>query len=246
MASDTDDRLYNSTFLKSGISGSTLKWIAIVTMVIDHTAAVVVKRVLLLANGCTYDSLLLAYTIMRGIGRIAFPLFCFLLVEGFFHTHSRKKYALRLLLFALVSEVPFDLALKGKAIELTHQNVFFTLFIGLFVISLMNRFKDRFEYQAIAAAIGMAAAYMIRCDYDWVGILLIVVLYLLHGNRRWQCAAGAAVVCYELPAPLAFLPILFYNGKRGRRLKYFFYIFYPAHLLLLYFVSLVFVSGFSR
>ena len=106
---------------KKGISGSTLKMIAIVTMLIDHIGAAVLARLLMVnglgeldqtstdaivqwlsANGALYGT----YTAMRMIGRVAFPIFCFLLVEGFLHTHDVKKYAMRLGLFALLSEIP--------------------------------------------------------------------------------------------------------------------------------------------
>ena len=125
---------------KKGISGSTLKMIAIVTMLIDHIGAAVLARLLMVnglgeldqtnadaimqwlsANGALYWT----YTIMRMIGRVAFPIFCFLLVEGFLHTHDVKKYAMRLGLFALLSEIPFDLAFSSKILEFNYQNVFF-------------------------------------------------------------------------------------------------------------------------
>ena len=124
---------------KKGISGSTLKMIAIVTMVIDHIGAAVLARLLMVnglgeldqtnadaimqwlsANGALYWT----YTVMRMIGRVAFPIFCFLLVEGFLHTHDVKKYAMRLGLFALISEIPFDLAFSDKILEFNYQNVF--------------------------------------------------------------------------------------------------------------------------
>ena len=123
---------------KKGISGSTLKMIEIVTMVIDHIGAAVLARLLMVnglgeldqtnadaimqwlsANGALYWT----YTVMRMIGRVAFPIFCFLLVEGFLHTHDVKKYAMRLGLFALLSEIPFDLACSSKILEFNYQNV---------------------------------------------------------------------------------------------------------------------------
>ena len=123
---------------KKGISGSTLKMIAIVTMLIDHIGAAVLARLLMVnglgeldqtntdaimqwlsANGALYWM----YTVMRMIGRVAFPIFCFLLVEGFLHTHDVKKYAMRLGLFALLSEIPFDLAFSSKILEFNYQNV---------------------------------------------------------------------------------------------------------------------------
>ena len=141
------------------IPGSTLKIIAMVCMLIDHTAAVLFDRILISRGlldavnasdgGASFLStgntavIYYADMIMRAIGRISFPIFCFLLIEGFMHTHDVKKYALNLGIFALVSEIPFDLAFAGKPFYLDYQNVFFTLFIGLvMMIFLQNRFKS--------------------------------------------------------------------------------------------------------
>ena len=114
---------------QKGLSGSTLKLIAIITMLIDHIGAAVIARLLIAGQGS--EMLYKIYYAMRAVGRVAFPIFCFLLVEGFFYTGSRKKYALRLFGFALLSEIPFDLAFSGKILEFGYQNVFFTLLIGL-------------------------------------------------------------------------------------------------------------------
>ena len=131
---------------KKGISGSTLKMIAIVTMLIDHIGAAVLARLLMVnglgeldqtnadaimqwlsANGALYWT----YTIMRMIGRVAFPIFCFLLVEGFLHTHDVKKYAMRLGLFALLSEIPFDLMYGGTWFYPVHQNLIWNSIIRM-------------------------------------------------------------------------------------------------------------------
>lgn len=122
------------------IPGSTLKIIAMVCMLIDHTAAVLFDRILISRGlldavnasdgGASFLStgntavIYYADMIMRAIGRISFPIFCFLLIEGFMHTHDVKKYALNLGIFALVSEIPFDLAFAGKPFYLDYQNVF--------------------------------------------------------------------------------------------------------------------------
>ena len=133
---------------KRGISSAMLKNIAVVTMLIDHIGAVIVAR-LLVRNGL-YEAMVNqeAYTAwmgqnggmygiymaMRIIGRLAFPIYCFLLVEGFYHTRSRAKYAGRLFLFALLSEVPFDLAFSRRMWDFSSSNVFITLLFGLLVI----------------------------------------------------------------------------------------------------------------
>lgn len=240
---------------KFGISGSTLKLIAIISMFIDHTGAAVVARILntypygtAASDGVyglfSYDNWYRIYQVMRGIGRIAFPIFCFLLVEGFLHTHNIKKYALRLLLFCFLSEIPFDLAFNNSILEFGYQNVFFTLFLGLLaMIGIHAAFsKDGWHptvkgiLSLLVLLAAMLAAELLSTDYSYIGVFCIVMLYLTHENKFQQLFVGCIEFCWELPAPLAFLPIAFYNGKRGWNLKYFFYLFYPLHLLLLVFL----------
>lgn len=241
----------------TGISGSTLKLIAIVSMFIDHIGAAVLENGLLdstlaPAGAALRSQLISLDRILRAIGRPAFPIFCFLLVEGFLHTRDAKKYALRLFLFALISEIPFDLAIHGKPVAWNMQNVYFTLLIGLLVMMASARFSqntsgnpaprelrigkyrlDNVWIQSLIFALGLAAGYLLRTDYGFKGVLLIEILYFFRYDRRNQCVAGAIAMSWELPAPLAFLPVYAYNGKRGLSLKYFFYLFYPVHLLIL-------------
>lgn len=250
---------------KFGISGSTLKLIAVVSMLIDHIGAAVVIRLLYACMNQAdwigesvyrlYDnkSLFSIYFVMRSIGRIAFPIYCFLLVEGFEKTRNRWKYALRLFLFALISEVPFDLAFQSKVYGFNYQNVFFTLFLGLLAMICMDAIQKKLDEKAerskptasriiwavgavLTVAIFAYLADLLKTDYSHLGVMCISVLYLLRRNRLIQTIAGAVSFSWEMPAPLAFLPIYFYNGKRGWKLKYFFYAFYPVHLLLLYLV----------
>lgn len=220
-----------------GLSGSTLKFIAIITMFIDHFAATVVRGIITLpgvrANQDLYRQLGSLYNLMRDIGRIAFPIFCFLLVEGFLHTRDVKKYASRLFLFALISEIPFDFALKPSWFYPGKQNVYFTLLIGLLVLWGITVCYGRASLQILIMVAGLLAARFLQTDYSYKGVFLIEVLYILRFSRLYQCLGGAAAISWEVPAPLAFLPVYFYNGKRGISLKYFFYWFYPAHLVLL-------------
>lgn len=301
-----------------GISGSTLKLIAVVTMLTDHAGATVIRAIwrhpAVSSVPERYTLWSHIYAASRDIGRIAFPIFCFLLVEGFLHTRNVRKYAERLLLFALISELPFDLALKGNWYYPAKQNVYFTLLIGLLVLiglryvaqypwapadpnarrggatasgrSAVNpppsydpatgrpasggpasgrpafgrpasgepaytrsasRDPSTGRPSARAAllrlrhwlwlpilAAGMYLALWLDTDYNFKGVFLIAALYLTHSNRLYQCAGGAAAVAWELPAPIAFIPVLLYNGTRGLKMKYFFYWFYPVHLLVLH------------
>lgn len=241
---------------RKGISGSSLKLLAVVTMLIDHIAAAILARYIKIGGAELLSSSLYGiYFLMRSIGRLAFPIYCFLLVEGFDHTRSRKKYALRLFLFALVSEIPFDLAFNSKVLEFGYQNVFFTLFLGLVTIMILSEVEKHQEWNvvlrillfAVIIAAGMSAAYALKTDYSYLGVMCIVVLYLFRVRRLPQVLAGcAAFFWWELPAVLAFIPIYFYNGKRGWNIKYFFYLFYPLHLLILYLICVALgVSGIS-
>lgn len=248
---------------KKGLSGSTLKLIAVITMLIDHIGAAILGRYLM-ATGYMeialsgeissmiawlqeYSTLYWSYTAMRMIGRIAFPIFCFLLIEGFQKTHDRKKYALRLFIFALVSELPFDLAFKARIFDMTYQNVFFTLFFGFLALLAYDKISQKSWLEkplgdkavrpllsAAALAVCAAAAELLRADYGALGVLMITVLYVFRTKKPAMIAAGCVAFAWELTAPLAFIPIGFYNGKRGLKLKYMFYLFYPLHLLILY------------
>lgn len=245
---------------KRGISGSTLKIIAIAAMIIDHVAAALLFRLLVdpgnnvrvqeLLASVGSRNLMSAITIMRSVGRIAFPIFCFLMVEGFGRTHDKRKYALRMGIFALVSEIPFDLAFSSKVLEFSYQNIFFTLFLGLLAMivadSIDRRVKAGMNKTANAAirillivlvtAVFAGAAEYLHTDYAGTGVVCIMVLYMFRRYKAAQIAAGCVSFLWELPAPLAFLPIAFYNGRRGLKLKYVFYLFYPVHLLIIYLI----------
>lgn len=224
------------------LSGSTLKIIAIISMFIDHAALVLLYWGILYHNqpimeGTEIYNIYLIYNAMRKIGRIAFPIFCFLLIEGFTHTSNRKKYALRLLIFAVISEIPFNLAASNQFIDSSSCNVFVTLLLGLLTIWAMDQFRGKYYIQIPIALLGCLAAYLVNSDYDYRGIVLIVLLYIFRYDRSMQAVAGSLSLYWEWPAIFAFIPICMYNGKRGRNIKYFFYVFYPVHLLLLYFIG---------
>lgn len=220
------------------LSGSSLKIIAIILMLIDHIGAVILyhgflARQLLILPDTTAYNIYIVYQILRFIGRASFPIFCFLLVQGFVHTSNKRGYAVRLFLFALISEIPFDIAIHGSWWTFDSQNVFFTLLIGFFVLWLTEMWKGNALLQIIIAGLGMGLAYLMKTDYSYWGIILIVVLYYFRNRPVIQTISGSIFLAWEAPAILAFIPINMYNGKRGISLKYFFYVFYPAHLLLL-------------
>lgn len=232
---------------KFGISGNVLKMIALVTMLIDHVGAVIVQRTRVFPEFSGEDWIWLnqSYDLLRSVGRVAFPIFCFLLVEGFLHTKSAGKYLTRMLVFAVISEIPFNLAITGGIQSTAYQNVYWELALGLAVLMIFRFFEEKkFHYilQVIArllvVTVAMGAAESLNLDYGLYGILSIAILYICRTNRLVQALAGGLSFCWEIPAPLAFVPVAFYNGKRGRGLKYAFYVFYPAHLLILYEIAI--------
>lgn len=209
-----------------GMSGSTLKLIALGSMLVDHLAA---SGVLLKI----YDSDRL-YEFCRSVGRIAFPLFCFLLVEGFVYTRNRKAYLIRLFLFALLSEVPFDLAFFGTPFLFSYQNVFFTLFLGFLTLCGVEELRNR-EHTAwvwVPILSGIILAFLLQTDYSGFGVILILIFYWFREAPLWRNLISGCVCLGEPAAILSLIPIQLYNGKRGIPLKYVFYLFYPLHLLL--------------
>lgn len=244
----------------SGMPGSTLKLIAVITMFIDHFAACCLERVMYtegiriyLDDGADMPRLVWIYLIMRLIGRVAFPIFVFLLVEGLSHTRNKWKYLGRLCVFALISEIPFDMAFNltdaqvfsGKLAEGSSQNVFFTLAIGLFVIIILELVMRKYEkglmqicLSLAVIAAGMAGAALLHTDYDGAGVLAIVIMWRLKDKRLFvmglMCLVLTVTNFLEITAFFALIPAAKYNGTRGMKLKYVFYVFYPAHLLLLW------------
>lgn len=242
-------------FLRAGISGGTLKLIAVITMLIDHIGAALIETGILRSYDMAAMMAVvkteagmrwyLTDLVLRLIGRLAFPIFCFLLTEGFRYTKNEIKYAGNMLLFALISEIPFDLAFFNRIYDPGAQNVYFTLFLGVVMMIFLKRSGDRQVLHAVVVAATCAAAYLVKSDYSYIGILIIASFYLFRKNRTRQfLAAGflAAVESLSLfgAAALSLVPISRYNGERGKlRLKYFFYWFYPVHILLLYLLRCV-------
>lgn len=226
---------------QTGIGAGTLKIIAMVTMLVDHIAAAVLVRYFYATGDWGLYSI---YYTMRQIGRIAFPIYCFLLVEGAERTANRGRYLGRMAVFALISEIPFDLAFGSSLLEWNYQNVFFTLTIALSIIFGIEWIGGRMPegvwrkaaVLAVAAA-GMFLAAGLRTDYGWKGVACILILYFFRKNLKTELIMGYAAFVFllgEITALPAFLLLSFYRGKKGFSCKYLFYGFYPVHLLLLF------------
>ena len=232
------------------LSGSVLKVIAAVTMFIDHFGASI-----LIYEPWAFEPYFYflgtpigPYRLCRDIGRIAFPIFCFLLTEGFLHTSNRFRYARNLFIFALISEIPFSMML-GDLGNFQYQNTLFTLLLGYLAIWGMEHFRDRVILQILCALSSMWVAYFLHTDYDWRGILLILILYLFHDRRNTQVILAGISLLWEWKACFSMIYIRLYNGKRGflkgKFGKYFFYCYYPLHMVLLIILR-YFILGFAH
>lgn len=211
------------------LSGSSLKIIAVLSMVIDHCAYY------LLEHGTVL------YEAMRCVGRIAFPVFAFLIAEGFSHTRNKRSYFVQLLGFAFFSEIPWFL-LNGA--DGTH-NVMFTLALGVVALTLLDRCCEHKVLSFMAVCLVAVLAYYMGTDYDWRGILMIAIFYITQpqaGNlqdRMIQILFILPLMIHygTIGAIFASVVILSYNGNRGfitgKAWKYVFYAFYPVHLILI-------------
>lgn len=227
--------------MEKGLTGAKLKWIAIVTMLIDHIGAVVIAQKL--ANmGISLDAtvnhwLIWIYWVCRLIGRLSFPLFLFLLIEGFTHTKNVYRYGLNLFLFALISEIPFDLAVSNTMFYWNNQNIFFTLFLGLILLVFIKN-QNKLISIVLILVFGLINEYLIFGDYGLYGIILLGGMYLL---KKDVPARNIFVIIvgtyYQLTQGLSFLFMNQYNGQRGKQNKAFFYLFYPIHLLILQIIA---------
>mgnify|MGYP003300503268 CR=1 FL=1 len=268
----------NNTIIQmKGFSGYHLKMIALITMLIDHIGAVVLWRLFEASYRITAsmqmsdylgDKIIvwfsqnqeLMYTIyeyMRLIGRMAFPIYCFLLVEGFLHTRNVGKYAFRLFLFALLSEIPFDFALEGTFWSPTYNNVFFTLLLGLLCINCLNWLERLFQkwqekkwdkfigncikaflFFVVIAGMGVIAEDILMTDYGMAGVVAIAIIWLFRSQK--VVGFSSSILSLGLLSSsteylaICMLPfIMKYDGTRGKQTKYLFYAFYPIHLFLL-------------
>lgn len=232
-----------------GISASTLKFIAIFGMTMDHT-------------GIVFGDYLpfWAKIILFAFGGLTFPTMAFLLVEGYKHTSDLKRYALRLLLFAIISLIPFMWAMHSPGL-----NVMFTLLLGLITLYLYDHMKNRTAFWCVFVLLSLVSAVM---DWSLMGVPMVLMYYVLKGKWRKIIIPALLPIGFilvklvigllffssivDILPSVAFacigcsftVPLLAaYNGHRGRSLKYIFYMYYPGHLFILVLLRGGFVSG---
>ena len=238
---------------KMDLSAAALHILAMAFMLMDHLWA----------------TLLPAQEWLTCVGRIAFPIFAFMAVEGYFHTHNLKKYLLRMLIFAVISEVPFDLMYGGTWFYPVHQNVIWTLMMGLAGIHLMEtvrKKKSTFVYilvSAIVVILGGLLGTLSMVDYYGIGVLTVFIFYFFRG-RKWWCLLGQMLalywvnvellgglmypirlfgmefeLCQQGLALLALLPIWLYRGRQGYHSKPFQYFCYAFYPMHMLVIVLV-------
>ena len=225
------------------LSSFVLKIIAIISMVYDHAIKIIPRDF----------SIPFEFWIP---GRIAFPIFAFLLVEGIEHTKSISKYVLRIGLLAIVSEFIYDLTFHNTVLEFSGQNVLFELFLGLCVLWLYKFLKEKQKEEFIVFPLLFAIiiSIVLRFDYGMGGVLCIFLFYLgrdKKGIKKYILyffailmttlnITNATVALLQIYSLFSLIPISLYNGKRGYKFnKYVFYAFYPAHLIVLYVIKLI-------
>lgn len=238
---------------KMDLSAAALHILAMAFMLMDHLWA----------------TLLPAQEWLTCVGRIAFPIFAFMAVEGYFHTHNLKKYLLRMLIFAVISEVPFDLMYGGTWFYPVHQNVIWTLMMGLVGIHLMEtvrKKKSTFVYilvSAIVVILGGLLGTLSMVDYYGIGVLTVFIFYFFR-QRKWWCLLGQMLalywvnvellgglmypirlfgtefeLCQQGLALLALLPIWLYRGRQGYHSKPFQYFCYAFYPIHMLVIVLV-------
>lgn len=219
------------------LSSFSLRLLALVCMLVDHAGL----------------ALFPAIGAFRCVGRLSFPIYCFLLVQSYAHSHDIRAYGRRLLLLALLSEIPFDLLIFGRIASSMEQNVFFSLIFGLITIQSADALRDRPLYAGFAAAALAMGAMVCRVSFGWLGVALCLCMHCFAARRLRMAAVTAGVlliytlslllsgvtmswVLVSFCALLSLVPLLLYNGKRGPRtplLTLAFYAAYPLHIVCL-------------
>jgi len=233
-----------------------LKIIAVIAMLIDHTAAsfgsIVINE---MWTGCNID----LYDLMRNIGRMAFPIFAYLIAQGCLHTKNIGRYLLRLGALAIISEPFFDMAFWGGNIDfLRNTNIFYTLFLGVAAIAVYEKLRNDFpnigHFAALAVLPMMAAAWLLSTDYSFIGVGLIFFIYIIRPEnlmgRSITLAIGMFALYFDDTIHLIFALIAvgliaLYNGKLGLNnaaIKWGFYFFYPVHIAVLIIIRVAIIS----
>lgn len=216
-------------------SGARLKYIAFISMLIDHVNNALITPLL---DGSGF--LLYLSNIFSVLGRIAFPIFVFFIVEGFYKTKNRKKYLLTLTVFGVISEVPFDMFTSKTFFNPYWNNMMFTLALCLITIWIIDALKEKIKIKAlwytvsiIIVIISGLSAMELSLDYDYHAVVVAYIFYIFYDKPLIRAGLGYLSIIKELYSFLGFGLTLTYNGKRGKQYKCINYLFYPVHIFIL-------------
>ena len=234
------------------ITADGLKMFACITMLIQSIGVIIIEKGLINLDQYTQESLNQAMaedsrlmtlagvgSVMQLIGGMAVPIFAFLIVEGFRNTSDYKRYLLSVLLFALVSELPYDMAVNGKLWDFSGQNAMVSTFICLLMVYFLDMIKAQ---RGVAGVLfrffivfgGVIWAALSRAEFGLCMVLLTAVFYLFDTRNVLKTVLGVIISLLYVTGPLSFYGIWCYNGVRKDKLpKYAYYVFYPLHLLVL-------------
>lgn len=234
------------------VTADGLKIFACITMLVQSVGITIIEKGIInlgqytqaeLSEALANDKELMmvagAGSVMQLIGGLSVPIFAYLLVEGFRHTSSYRRYLLSVFIFAILSEIPYDLANSQKLFDLDSQNALVTMCICLMMLYFLDFFKEKKGFGA-----GVLKVTIVLCAIIWVTILragyglcmvlLVAIFYLFYSRNVLKTILGMITSLLYVTGPLAFYGIWFYNEERKDRLpKYIYYIFYPLHLLVL-------------
>nr|WP_072537160.1 TraX family protein [Anaerococcus mediterraneensis] len=225
-----------------GINGAQLKYIAFASMFIDHFNKAIITP-FLTGSG----PMVIITTIFDILGRIAFPIFAFMIVEGFFKTKSRWSYLRNLLIFAVISEIPYDMFQSAVFINTWSQNILWGLALGLFTIMVIDKLKEKIKKRPLwifvsllLVVLSSLGSMLISSDYEYYAIITIYLYYLFYEKRIIASGLSYLVIIKEIYAILGFATVLLYNGEKGKQNKIFNYLFYPVHMLIFGIIRMVF------
>jgi len=215
--------------LKKSLTSFDLKIIAIIAMLIDHIGTVFIEYPIVIP--------------FRIIGRITAPVMAFFIVEGYHYTKDVNKYIKRLFIFALISQVPFMLLFGNKL------NVLFTYLIAIIILEFFYKIEDKF---ISISFISILLTLSLLTDWGIIGVLFVLIFHIFRENKIrkllcfslivisnsiYLCISSSLINIISLASLFAIIFILLYNNKRGKKLKYFFYAFYPIHMLILFLIK---------
>ncbi len=240
------------SFLPS-ISADFLKNAACVMMILYSVGVIVFERGLLhidqysqetLSQMLMENSRLMNYALVGSLlemmGGAALPLYTFLLVEGFLHTSDYRKYFMRIGIFAVASEIPYDLAMRGKLFDFTSQNALFSTAVALFMLYCLRMAKDmngfkRILCQVVSVVGALLWSFLLRSEYGLAVVLLVASFYIFYDRTFAKFVVGVIISVLYVTGPFSFLLIWGYSGKRRDRIpKYAYYVFYPLQMLVLW------------